>query len=79
VGPVESRVNGVGPQVGVIFPAGSAQGFLGLKGYAESDSTRGLECLGDAFLLVGRDSVIVSQIATDHHKDAHALMAQPNQ
>jgi hypothetical protein len=38
LGPVESRVIGVGPQVGFIFPAGSAQGFLGLKGYAEFDS-----------------------------------------
>jgi hypothetical protein len=38
LGPVESRVIGIGPQAGFIFPTGSAQGFLGLKGYAEFDS-----------------------------------------
>lgn len=37
LGPIESRVIGVGPQVGFIFPAGSSQGFLGLKGYGEFD------------------------------------------
>jgi hypothetical protein len=37
LGPFESRVIGVGPQVGFIFPAGSSQMFLGLKGYAEFD------------------------------------------
>ena len=37
LGPIESRVFGVGPQVGFIFPAGSAQGFLGLKAYGEFD------------------------------------------
>jgi hypothetical protein len=37
LGPIESRVVGVGPQVGFIFPAGSSQMFLGLKGYGEFD------------------------------------------
>jgi hypothetical protein len=37
LGPIESRVIGVGPQVGFIFPAGSSQMFLGLKGYGEFD------------------------------------------
>jgi hypothetical protein len=41
LGPFESRVIGVGPQVGVIFPMqtaiGPMQGYLNLKGYAEFD------------------------------------------
>jgi hypothetical protein len=37
LGPIASRVIGVGPQVGFIFPAGSSQGFLGLKAYGEFD------------------------------------------
>jgi hypothetical protein len=37
LGPIESRVIGVGPQVGFIFPAGSSQGFLGIKAYGEFD------------------------------------------
>jgi hypothetical protein len=37
LGPIESRVIGIGPQVGFIFPTGSVQTFLGLKGYAEFD------------------------------------------
>jgi hypothetical protein len=38
VGPFESRVIGVGPQVGYIFPLGSYQGYLNLKGYGEFDA-----------------------------------------
>ncbi len=37
LGPVESRVGGVGPQLGFIFPMGPAQMFLGLKAYSEFD------------------------------------------
>jgi hypothetical protein len=41
LGPFESNVIGVGPQVGVIFPMqtpmGAMQGYLNLKGYAEFD------------------------------------------
>ncbi|MGB6550659.1 MAG: transporter [Xanthobacteraceae bacterium] len=37
LGPVESRVGGVGPQVGFIFPMGPTQMFLGLKAYSEFD------------------------------------------
>jgi len=37
LGPVESRVGGVGPQIGFIFPAGPTQMFLGLKAYSEFD------------------------------------------
>jgi hypothetical protein len=37
LGPVESRVIGVGPQVGFIIPTGPVQTFLGLKAYAEFD------------------------------------------
>ena len=35
VGCFQSRVVGIGPQVGFIFPVGDMQGFLGVKGYWE--------------------------------------------
>ncbi|HEY2226893.1 MAG TPA: transporter [Xanthobacteraceae bacterium] len=38
VGAFESRVIGVGPQLGYIFPVGGMQGYLNLKGYREFDS-----------------------------------------
>jgi hypothetical protein len=37
LGPIESRVIGVGPQLGFIFPMGPTQMFLGLKVYGEFD------------------------------------------
>jgi hypothetical protein len=37
VGSFESRVIGVGPQVGYLFPVGGMQGYLNFKGYAEFD------------------------------------------
>jgi hypothetical protein len=36
--PFESRVLGVGPQMGFIFPVGSMQGYLNLKAYGEFDN-----------------------------------------
>jgi hypothetical protein len=38
LGPIESRVFGVGPQLGYLFPVGSMQGYLNLKAYFEFDS-----------------------------------------
>ena len=38
VGAFESRVIGLGPQIGYLFPIGEMQGFLGLKGYGEFDA-----------------------------------------
>jgi hypothetical protein len=42
VGCFQSRVLGIGPQIGIIFPMetliGPMQGYLNLKGYAEFDS-----------------------------------------
>jgi hypothetical protein len=38
VGPFMSRVVGVGPQVGYIFPFGSYQGYINLRGYGEFDA-----------------------------------------
>jgi hypothetical protein len=35
LGGFRSRVAGIGPQVGYLFPAGNMQGFLSLKGYYE--------------------------------------------
>lgn len=37
LGGFRSRVLGIGPQIGYIFPIGSSQAFLGLKGYGEFD------------------------------------------
>jgi hypothetical protein len=36
--PFQSRVLGVGPQVGYIFPVGGMQGYLNLKAYGEFDN-----------------------------------------
>jgi hypothetical protein len=36
--PFESRVIGVGPQVGYLFPVGDMQGYLNLKGYGEFEN-----------------------------------------
>ena len=38
VGPFMSRVVGVGPQIGYIFPLGAFQGYVNLKGYGEFDA-----------------------------------------
>ena len=38
LGSNESRVIGVGPQIGFIFPVGDMQGYLNLKGYGEFDA-----------------------------------------
>ena len=35
--PFKSRVIGIGPQIGYIFPVGGMQGYLNLKGYGEFD------------------------------------------
>jgi hypothetical protein len=35
-----SRVMGIGPQIGYIFPVGDKQGYLNLKGYYEFDADR---------------------------------------
>ena len=38
VGCFESRVAGIGPQIGYIFPIGGMQGYLNLKAYGEFDA-----------------------------------------
>jgi hypothetical protein len=38
LGGFESRVIGVGPQIGFLFPVGDMQGYLNLKGYGEFDA-----------------------------------------
>ncbi len=38
VGCFKSRVAGVGPQVGYLFPVGGMQGYINLKAYAEFDA-----------------------------------------
>jgi hypothetical protein len=37
LGPFESQVVGIGPQIGYIFPVGNMQGYLNLKAYFEFD------------------------------------------
>ena len=37
-GVARSRVLGVGPQIGYIFPVGDMQGYLNLKAYGEFDA-----------------------------------------
>jgi hypothetical protein len=36
--PFESRVIGIGPQVGHLFPVAGMQGYVNLKAYGEFDS-----------------------------------------
>jgi hypothetical protein len=38
LGPIESRIAGIGPQIGYLFPLGNMQGYLNVKGYYEFDS-----------------------------------------
>ncbi len=40
LGANKSRVAGIGPQIGYIFPLGTMQGYLNLKGYWEFDASR---------------------------------------
>ena len=39
LGGFRSRVVGVGPQIGYLFPVGNLQGYVNLKGYGEFDAT----------------------------------------
>jgi hypothetical protein len=36
--PMESRVAGIGPQIGYVFPVGNMQGYINVKGYKEFDA-----------------------------------------
>ena len=38
-GPFKSRVSGMGPQIGYLFPVGNMQGYLNLKGYKEFEAS----------------------------------------
>jgi hypothetical protein len=38
LGEFKSRVAGIGPQAGYLFPVGDLQGYLNLKGYWEFDA-----------------------------------------
>jgi hypothetical protein len=38
LGAFRSRVMGIGPQIGYLFPVGDMQGYLNLKGYGEFDT-----------------------------------------
>ena len=58
VGCFESRVVGIGPQFGYIFPLGTMRGYLNLKAYEEfrrRGSAFRLECVGHVPDIAGRD------------------------
>ena len=38
LGGFRSRVLGIGPQIGILFPVGDMQGYLNLKGYGEFEA-----------------------------------------
>ena len=38
LGPFESRVIGIGPQIGYLFPVAGMLGYVNLKGYGEFDA-----------------------------------------
>jgi hypothetical protein len=38
LGPFESRVIGIGPQIGYLFPVAGMQGYVNLKAYGEYDA-----------------------------------------
>jgi hypothetical protein len=38
ISPVKSRIFGVGPQLGYLFPIANMRGYLNLRGYVEFDS-----------------------------------------
>jgi hypothetical protein len=38
LGPFESRVIGIGPQVGYLFPVAGQQGYVNLKAYGKFDA-----------------------------------------
>ena len=38
LGPFVSRVIGIGPQIGYLFPVAGMQGYVNLKGYGEFDA-----------------------------------------
>lgn len=57
LGGFRSRVYGIGPQIGYIFPMGDMEGFLGLRGYADMNAVNrapGLEHLADLRDFAGR-------------------------
>jgi hypothetical protein len=43
LGENKSRIAGIGPQVGYLFPVGGMQGYLQLKGYWEFDASHRAE------------------------------------
>jgi hypothetical protein len=45
LGGFQSRVLGIGPQIGFLFPVGDMQGYLNLKGYGEFEAANRMEYL----------------------------------
>ena len=68
VGCFESRVAGIGPQLGLIFPVGAMQGYLNFKTYAEFDAAGSavrLEYLGYVRDLTSRANSATAVAACD--------------
>ena len=56
LGPFESRVIGIGPQIGYLFPVAGMQGYVNLKAYGEFDAPQPavrLERMADVFDFAG--------------------------
>ena len=65
LGDFKSRVSGIGPQAGYLFPAGDMQGYVepeGLRGIRRGEPGGRLECLADAGFLARR----ASRAAVEH-------------
>ena len=61
LGGFQSRVAGVGPQIGYLVPIGSMQGFVGLKGYGEfaaQNRASGWNLMGDLFAVAGAAELV---------------------
>ncbi|WP_339032294.1 transporter [Bradyrhizobium symbiodeficiens] len=68
LGSFRSRVLGVGPQIGYIFPIGSNQAFLGLKGYGEFDAANRPSGWNTWLTFSISEAVPASAVAPTRHK-----------
>ena len=68
LGGFRSRVLGVGPQIGYIFPIGSNQAFLGLKGYGEFDAANRASGWNTSLTFSISEAVPVSTVSPTRHK-----------
>jgi hypothetical protein len=79
LGGFRSRMFGIGPQFGYLFPVGDMQGYLNLKAHAEfaAENRRRLEYLGDIFNLANGAHQHGDADATRRGRNNHAREAHP--